>query len=69
MIVMKSKISKAGLIYLPKKIRDVLGVYVHIIPGVKAAVIYPANEDLSKVKGSVEIILRKLELRIEDQQG
>jgi len=68
MVVMKSKISKSGMIYLPKEIRDALGPYVHIIPGVKAAIIYPANEDLSRVKRSVEIILQSLELRIEDQQ-
>jgi len=69
MVVMRSKVSSAGMIYLPVEIRDVLGPYVHIIPGVKAAVIYPANEDLSKVKRSVEIILQDLELKIEDQQG
>jgi len=66
---MKSKVTDAGLLYLPKEIRDALGPYVHIIPGIKAAIIYPANEDLSRVKRSVEIILQSLELRIEDQQG
>jgi len=65
---MKSKVSKAGLIYLPKEIRDALGLYVELIPDDKATVLYPANEDLSRVKRSVEIILQHLELRIEDQQ-
>jgi len=62
---LKSKITDAGVIYIPNEIRESFGKYVKLIPDAVAALLFPADADLEAVAKSLEIIRQELQLRIE----
>ena len=53
-----------GHVYFPKKIREMFGDRMIIVPGVDAAAVYPEGADLQFVISSLELIIRDLELRV-----
>ena len=59
---------KQRLAYIPKEIIQTLGFQLKIIPNLKAAVVYPANENPERILKSLEVILADLKLRLEDQK-
>jgi len=59
------KTGPQGHIYLPKKIREVFGEKLKLMPNAHAAAIYPADADLQAVIASLQLIVRDLTLRLE----
>lgn len=62
------KTGPQGHIYLPKKIREVFGEKLKIMPNAHAAVLYPADADLQAVIASLQLIIRDLKLRLETKE-
>lgn len=56
------------LVYIPKKVLEVLGHSLTIVPDMNAAVLYPTGQNLEIVAKSVEILLQDLRLRIESKR-
>lgn len=63
------KTGPQGHIYLPKKIREVFGEKLKIMPNVNAAAIYPADVDLETVVASLQLIIQDLKLRLETKEA
>ncbi|MCW4044764.1 MAG: hypothetical protein NWE94_04525 [Candidatus Bathyarchaeota archaeon] len=57
------KTGKQGHIYLPKRIRAILGEKIKILPNDTAGVIFPADAKTEQVIASVEAILLILKLK------
>jgi hypothetical protein len=65
MVKFKIKISNSKrLAYIPKEVVESLGLKLVMIPGMKAAVLYPEDADMEKVVKSVENILEELKINI-----
>ncbi len=64
----KGTITSAGLVYLPKEVREYLGRSVVLVPNSKSILIFRYGEDLSLVRRSLEIILADLNLQIDTEQ-
>lgn len=58
-----------GHVYMPKKIRDVFGDKMKLLPNTAAAVIYPENADPETIIKSLRVIINDLKLRIETRQS
>jgi len=54
-----------GIAYIPKFLREDLGIEIKGIPNSKTAVIFPEGMDLKYVSESLKIILQNIELRRE----
>ena len=65
MVELKTRISKGGIIYIPKEIRDAFGKEIRIIPNASAALFFPKNVGYEDVLKSLEIIAADLKHRIE----
>ena len=65
MVELKTKITKTGVLYIPKEIREAFSRDLKIISGVKAALFFPANAEYEDVLRSLEIITAELRFRIE----
>jgi len=57
------KAGPQGHIYFPKKIRDLLGEKLKLLPNDHAGAIYPENAEPDQVIASLEIIIDLLRLR------
>lgn len=65
----KLRTGPQGHVYLPKKIREILGDRMTFLPNSTAAVIYPENTKPEAVIRSLQMIIRDLKNRLpEDQQ-
>ena len=65
MVELETKITKGGIIYIPKEIREAFGKEIRIIPNASAALFFPKNVDYEDVLKSLEIIAADLKHRIE----
>jgi bifunctional DNA-binding transcriptional regulator/antitoxin component of YhaV-PrlF toxin-antitoxin module len=65
MVEMKTKITDAGVFYVPKELRDAFGLKIKIIPNAAAAVFFPQNARYKDVLTSLQIIQADIEHRIE----
>ncbi|OLD55564.1 hypothetical protein AUI46_04265 [archaeon 13_1_40CM_2_52_13] len=61
---LQSKITNAGVIYLPSEIRQSFGRQVKLLPDSCAAILYGADTPLVDVVDSVKVLLQDLDLRI-----
>ena len=59
----KLKTGPQGHIYLPKKIREMLGDSMNFLPNSTAAVVYPENASPETVIKSLQVIISDLRLR------
>jgi len=57
------KTGPQGHIYLPKKIRQIFGEKIKLLPDANAAAIYPENANPQAVIDSLQIIISDLKLR------
>lgn len=57
------KAGSQGHIYLPKRIREVFGDRMKLLPNATAAVIYPENVAPEDVIKSLQVIISDLKLR------
>jgi len=68
MVELKTKITKTGVLYIPKEIREAFTRNLKIIPNAIAALFFPADADYQDVLKSLEIIAADLRHRIEMQE-
>jgi len=61
---LESKISDAGVLYVPAEIREAFGRNISWIPNSVAAIMFPRDVPLEDVKQSVDLLVKDLELRI-----
>jgi hypothetical protein len=62
---LESKISDAGVLYVPAEIREAFGRRISWIPNSVAAIMFPSGVPLEDVKRSVELLVKDLGLRID----
>jgi bifunctional DNA-binding transcriptional regulator/antitoxin component of YhaV-PrlF toxin-antitoxin module len=65
MVLLKTKITTTGVLYIPKEIREAFPRELKIIPNARAALFFPANAAYEDVLRSLEIIEADLKHRIE----
>ncbi len=66
---LQGTISDAGVVYLPRELRESLGKHVRLLPDSLAAIIYGADTPLEEVRESVNILLQDIELRIKSSKN
>jgi bifunctional DNA-binding transcriptional regulator/antitoxin component of YhaV-PrlF toxin-antitoxin module len=65
MVLLKTKITTTGVLYIPKEIREAFTRELKIIPNARAALFFPADAAYEDVLKSLEIIEADLKHRIE----
>ena len=65
MVELKTKITKSGVLYIPKEIREAFTRELRIIPNATAALFFPAGASYKNVLRSLEIIEADLKHRIQ----
>jgi bifunctional DNA-binding transcriptional regulator/antitoxin component of YhaV-PrlF toxin-antitoxin module len=65
MVLLKTKITTTGVLYIPKEIREAFTRELKIIPNARAALFFPADAAYEDVLRSLEIIEADLRHRIE----
>ena len=68
MVELKTKITKTGVLYIPKELREAFGRDMKIIASVTASVFFPADADYRDVLESINIIVKDIQHRIRLQQ-
>ena len=63
MVELRSKLSEAGVLYIPKGIRDCFGRDVRIVSNATAALFFPQETDYEDVLKSLDIIRQDIEHR------
>jgi bifunctional DNA-binding transcriptional regulator/antitoxin component of YhaV-PrlF toxin-antitoxin module len=64
MVEMNTKITDAGVFYVPKELRDQFGLRIKIIPNASAAVFFSRTTRYEDVLKSLDIIKQDIEHRI-----
>jgi bifunctional DNA-binding transcriptional regulator/antitoxin component of YhaV-PrlF toxin-antitoxin module len=64
MVEMKTKITDAGVFYVPKELRDQFGLRIKIIPNASAAIFFSQNTRYEDVLASLRILQADIEHRI-----
>lgn len=62
---MKTKITDAGVFYVPKELRDAFGQRIKIIPNASAAIFFSQKTRYEDVLASLQIIQADIEHRAE----
>jgi bifunctional DNA-binding transcriptional regulator/antitoxin component of YhaV-PrlF toxin-antitoxin module len=65
MVLLKTKITTTGVLYIPKEIREAFTRELKIIPNARAALFFPADAAYEDVLKSLQIIEADLRHRIE----
>jgi bifunctional DNA-binding transcriptional regulator/antitoxin component of YhaV-PrlF toxin-antitoxin module len=65
MVLLRTKITTTGVLYIPKEIREAFTRELKIIPNARAALFFPADAAYEDVLKSLEIIEADLKHRIE----
>jgi bifunctional DNA-binding transcriptional regulator/antitoxin component of YhaV-PrlF toxin-antitoxin module len=69
MVELKTKMTRSGMVYIPKEVRDSFGAALRIIPDARAAVVFPEGARYQDVLDSLEIIASDIRHRIRLAQG
>jgi bifunctional DNA-binding transcriptional regulator/antitoxin component of YhaV-PrlF toxin-antitoxin module len=64
MVMLKTKITESGVLYIPKEIRDAFGRHMNIITDAIAVVMFPEDTEYEDVLTSLEIMKTDIEHRI-----
>jgi len=64
MVELKTKMTKSGVFYVPKEIRECFGRNIKIIPNATAVVMFPDETRYEDVLASLEIIKADVRQRI-----
>ena len=64
MVELEASVSKAGILYIPKEIREAFGRRMKVITNARAALFFPAGAPYEEVLGSLRVIAADLEHRI-----
>ena len=65
MVLLRTKITTTGVLYIPKEIREAFTRELKIIPNARAALFFPADAAYEDVLKSLQIIESDLRHRIE----
>jgi bifunctional DNA-binding transcriptional regulator/antitoxin component of YhaV-PrlF toxin-antitoxin module len=65
MVLLKTKITTTGVLYIPKEIREAFTRELKIIPNARAALFFPADAAYEDVLKSLQVIEADLRHRIE----
>lgn len=68
MVELKTRITKTGVLYIPKELREAFGREMKIIADASASVFFPANATYEDVLNSLLIILEDIKHRIRLQK-
>ncbi|MEM1589674.1 MAG: hypothetical protein QXQ47_02295 [Candidatus Bathyarchaeia archaeon] len=68
MVELKTRITKTGVLYIPKELREAFGREMKIIANATASVFFPANATYEDVLNSLEIIQKDIKHRIRLQK-
>jgi len=68
MVLLKTKITKTGVLYIPKEVREAFPRDIRIIPNARAALFFPADALFEDVLTSLHIIEAELKHRLQMQQ-
>jgi len=68
MVELKTKITKTGVLYIPKELREAFGRNMKIIANATASVFFPADADYRDVLQSLDIITKDIKHRIQLQK-
>lgn len=63
MVELKAKVTKGGLLYIPKEIRDAFGAQIKVVANACAALLFAAETDYQDVLASLKVIQADLEHR------
>ena len=63
MVELKAKVTKGGLLYIPKEIRDAFGRKMRVVANACAAVVFPDFATYEDVLASLKVISADLEHR------
>lgn len=71
MVELKTKITKTGVLYIPKELREAFGRDMKIIANATASVFFPADADYRDVLQSLDIIAKDIKhrIRLQKQRG
>jgi len=64
MVELTTKMTKSGIIYIPKPIREAFGREMKIIASTRAALLFPADATYEEVAASLAIIHTEIGHRI-----
>jgi len=64
MVELRATMTKSGVLYIPKEIRESFGRKLRIIPSASAVVMFPEHVDYEDVLKSLEIIKADIEHRL-----
>lgn len=65
MVRYELKVTERGFVYLPKEVRESLGMDLKLAPNIAAAILFRKDVPLEKVIESVELLLKDLKLEAE----
>ena len=68
MVELQTRVTKSGVLYVPKEVRECFSREMKIITNATAALFFPANADYEDVLGSLEVIKADIEHRISLQK-
>lgn len=68
MVLLRTKITKTGVLYIPKEVREAFPRKIRIIPNARAALFFPADALFEDVLTSLQIIEAELKHRLQMQQ-
>ena len=64
MVILRSKMTESGVLYIPKEIRDAFGRNMRFITNAIACVMYPDGTEYEDVLTSLEIMRADIQHRI-----
>jgi hypothetical protein len=69
MVLLKTKMTKTGIVYIPKEVREAFSRELKILPDARAALFFPAEAAYESVLKSLEVIEFDLKHRIEIEKN
>jgi bifunctional DNA-binding transcriptional regulator/antitoxin component of YhaV-PrlF toxin-antitoxin module len=68
-VKIRLKVGPQGHIYFPKKIREMLGEHLTLLPNAHVAIIYPENADPEAIMKSLRLLIQDLKLSVEEKEA
>ena len=63
-VELRTNMTRSGMVYIPKEVRESFGQALRIIPDARAAVVFPDGTDYDDVLCSLRIIITDIKHRI-----
>lgn len=69
MVMLKTKMTKTGIVYIPKEVREAFSRELKILPDARTALFFPAEAAYEDVLKSLEVIEFDLKHRMEIEKS